>query len=823
MNRGEIPSSPEIERLRTLLEYGILDTPYEEDFNGLAQLASTICETPIALISMIDDKRQWYKAKVGIARDEVPRKETFCQYTIEQDELFEIEDATKDNRVSNNPNVTAENGIRYYAGLPLTSEDGYNIGTLCVVDIRPRQLSNAQKEALSIIAKQVMLLLEFRRRNKDLGQELEAVLRQKIADTEKELSRRDAEYNFLYKAINKSSGIVEFSPEGYILRSNKNFEEIIGYTETELQGQHHSVLMDQQEVTKNQHFWDSLQQGKYISGRFKRMHKSGTECWIQASYNPILDEDDKVVRIIKIAQNITGEVESTKVLERAKQLADDLNIQKDYFIANMSHEIRTPINTILGFAELLESAEEDEVKRSQMQAIQTAGDNLLYLVNDILDLSKIEAGIFQIDHRRFELRSTVASVFSILQLRATQKKLAFNYTIQEEVPEFVLGDKNRLTQILMNLLGNSIKFTHKGTINLTISIVRNTAKKCTLQFVVSDTGIGIDPTKLESIFERFTQAEENTSRKYGGTGLGLNITKLLVEKQGGKIRAESKPGQGSSFTFTITYTKTSKRAVATDVTSISVPANTNVRVLLCEDNLLNQRLVQTILQDADIRLDIAENGKKGLELLRKNTYDVILMDVQMPEMNGYDATKMIRGELGLTTPIIALTAHSMVAEREKCLTFGMSDYLSKPFRKNELIQLVRQWSEWLPDNQETKHLDETIPPASLFSLKKLHEYSGGDPVFEKEMISIFLVQSLEIMDSMKAAFTEHNLTLIADLAHKLKNSFGLLDTDLTLLNQLEEDAKTGITVHLQKNLNALESQITALNSGLKRSLQNYES
>lgn len=783
MNNTEFEEKEEIKRLQTLLSYNILDSPFEKDFDELAGLIALVCEVPIAIISLIDDKRQWYKAKVGIPLDEVPIEETFCQYTVVQDELLEISDALLDERVKENPKVKAEHGIRFYAGMPLKAENGYNIGTVCVVGDKPKKLTKKQRKALKMLTRQAMHLMEARKMNKALGTELNAILEEKVSETQKKLELKETENRDLMRAIRNSSGVVEFTPDGNIISVNNNFEEISGYKERELLGRQYEILIPSEDLTENSKLWATLKRGKFRTGRLRRIHKNGEEFYLQATYNPIHNLENKLVKIVMISQDITREIEAELSLQNAKELAENLNKQKDNFIANVSHEIRTPIHAVLGFTNLLLEKESNDQKINYLQSVKTAGDSLLYIVNDILDLSKMEAGLLQIEEEIFDVEEVVSKVSAILHLKAHQKKIGLIPHIEPGVPKLLMGDKNRLSQILINLIGNAIKFTSEGNVKLRLSS-RKTNGKVQLKFKVSDTGIGIPEEKIEIIFKRFTQAEENTSRNYGGTGLGLNISKQLIEKQGGEIRVESVVGKGTDFIFTIPY----KPAVLSKLPGMeSKPEihenHDSVRILVCEDNELNQRLVRAILSEKGHEVDIVADGEKALKYLEENIYDLIFMDLQMPLKNGYETTMAIREELKLQIPVIALTANFMVSERQKCLDVGMNDYLSKPFERQELLSMIDEWTTASSNKKSSGKIERKFPKVSLAILKEL---SGGNKEFEEEMIDTFRKQSQEILKEMELDFQVENYKNLANNAHKLKTSFGIVGADTTTLNKLEK-------------------------------------
>lgn len=781
----------DINRLKALLAYSVIDTPTEELYDTLNSLVSTICNTPISLISFIDDSRQWYKSKIGVDTEECPVEETICQYSLLEDDILEIPDTLEDDRLVNNPSVQAENGIRFYAGISLRTESGYAIGSVCAADYKPQQLSEMQRQALRDVAKMVMIHLETKKRNEEMEIELKDMLTEKIAISEKQIQIQEKVYNNLFEAISQSNAIIEFSIDGTILNLNERFAEMLGYSVEELIGQKHTILLTESLAEGNSFVWEKIAAGEPYAGKFKRQTKDGKVIWLQASYSPVIDLNGEVTKITNISIDVTNDILALNSLE-------ELSSQKDHFIANISHELRSPIHAILGFTDILIEEETNGQKQKQLKSVKTAGDTLLHLVNGILDLSKIEAGLFQFDLRDFNLRATIENVFAILNGKANQKNLVFNYEIADNVPAVIHGDPHRLEQVLINLLDNGLKFTTEGAVKLTISSELKDAATAELTFTVSDTGIGISAEKLDSVFGRFTQAEANTTRKYGGTGLGLNICKMLVEKQGGNIGLSSKLGEGTQFTFKLVYAIPEKQEHSEASTAVADYSSLSGKVLMCEDNEANRILARHLFTATNIELDIAENGRIGIEMFQQKNYDLVLMDIQMPEMDGYQATEYIRNELQSQIPIVALTAHSIGKEKEKCLAMGMDEYLSKPFKKSELFDLITPWLK-----TGTNPPDQT---ELVFSMEIIREASLGNSDFENQMLNLFLDQSVEALDKMKQFHLEQDLSSLSKQAHQLKSSFGMFLMDLTVLDHIEKGIHP---TESDRQIRTLETQIKA--------------
>jgi len=466
----------------------------------------------------------------------------------------------------------------------------------------------------------------------------------------------------------------------------------------------------------------------------------------------------------------------TRRIQRQQQLYEQLNesekkvreagIIKENFMANMSHEIRTPMNAIIGFTNLLQREQLNEKSREFVSSIQNSGESLLEIINDILDFSKIEAGMMRIESNPFSLRELLHSVKTMFAAKIQPKDLSFMVNIENSIPDLLIGDAVRLTQILVNLVNNAIKFTNRGGIEINATADKKTEDRIEISISVKDTGIGIASHKMEAIFERFQQADEDTTRKYGGTGLGLSIVKQLVELQNGTIHVSSVLNKGTQFIFSIPYAISKVLTVNKDPKIFSTReinlTNTRLRILVAEDNVMNQNLMRHLLTYWNLEFDIVNNGKEAIEALQQNDYKLLLMDIQMPVMDGYTTTMKIRNALGMNIPIIAMTAHAMAGEREKCLSYGMNEYISKPIREKELFKIMNNI------------MKTNGGGAELLDLGYLKEISGGNAEFEISMIEQFLQQVPGELEAMKEAFDKTNYSELTHIAHNFKTSVSFM-------------------------------------------------
>lgn len=1062
-----IPANEE-KRLQALYEYHILDSVSEQEYDKITALASQICQVPIAIISLVDKNRQWFKSEVGLGTKETPRDISFCQYTIMGEEVFEVPNALEDERFVENPLVTGDPHIRFYAGAPLVTPEGYNIGSLCVIDQVPKELTKEQRDALNTLAEHVIMTLELRIKNNVLTEQVNRLTEEKIARVTMELGRyKEALDEVLAVFIMDSQGIITYANEAicalsqyskeelighhksilhpefksslesdtfwgtiqsgevwkgeiqnrakddsiywlnitfvpfkgkdgnvtqylaissditeqktksidlelffelsqdYLTVANKNgfFEKVspsfyrsLGYTEEEIMSNSGAALVIEEDLPLRDQLREKMFRGEGVKdfelryqckdgsikvlswnsspneqtgklygiarditaskkiieennrlswvakgtdnivvitnpegqiewvndpfehltgytldevlgkkpgsflqyegtdpktsqamklaisnrqvfkGEIRNRAKNGREYWLELSINPIFNNHNELINFIAIESDITEkkekdleisdllatqiaifngvslaiiftdvsgyvkkvnqatlemfEYESSEIVgqllsqipcfdmdeliqynvelseeygtefvpsfetfvmrtrstgkpERREwtlisksgkripiwlgvtsvknmqgEIIGYLGVAEDYtehkkaqneliqakdqalmavkakdsFLANMSHEIRTPLNGIIGFTELLQQRNLPSPEREFVENIQTAGDHLLLLINDILDLSKIDSGKIEMEIQPFSLKESLKHVYNILKVKSQKKAIEFSLFLDADLPDAVIGDKGRLNQVLINLAGNAIKFTEEGEVTISVKKVQETESKISLRFSVKDTGIGISDEKIQTIFDRFIQAEASTTRKFGGSGLGLNIAKQLVELLGGKIELKSKLGRGSEFYFILEFDMAkqvieSQQKKKNSNLSIDHP----VAILMCEDNEMNQRLAKTVITNFGFQLDIANNGKEGIELLKQKSYDLILMDLQMPEMDGYQATKYIRNEMKSDIPIIAMTAHSLVGEQQKCYDIGMNGYVSKPYKQQELLQKIQEF------------------------------------------------------------------------------------------------------------------------------------
>ncbi len=488
---------------------------------------------------------------------------------------------------------------------------------------------------------------------------------------------------------------VVFVREGHILRCNRALEVSLGYAHGELDGQSMGCLFrDDSEFAA---IAGQIQANLALHGAFRTevevVRKDGSGIWARLSMQ-VIEPSCPEKGLVSIIEDITRERDAFNAIARAKNMAEDAARVKSDFVANMSHEIRTPMTAILGITHLLLNSNPPPRQQDYLQKIRMSGEHLLAIINDILDFSKIEAGKMHIEHVAFALDDVLGRVGALIQERCVAKGLAFVVEVATDVPPQLVGDPTRIVQVLVNYVGNAVKFTERGRIGLRVERVADDGRGVVLKFLVRDTGIGLSAEQRQRLFQSFQQADSSISRKHGGTGLGLVISKRLAELLGGEVGVDSSLGQGSTFWFTARL----EVGAQEDVTSGRLPsmpdlaAIAGTNVLLVEDNEINQEVIREILEGFGVKVTVADNGAQAVEMVRHGDYGLVFMDMQMPVLDGLDATREIRKLPGRSAlPIVAMTANAMIEDRARCLAAGMNDHLSKPVEPDELLAKLREW------------------------------------------------------------------------------------------------------------------------------------
>ncbi|WP_186647984.1 PAS domain S-box protein [Fluviispira vulneris] len=928
----------ELERLKALDKFDILDTIAEQSFDDLSFLAAKICETPIALISFMDEKRHWFKSHYGIAKNEVPRDYSFFPHLEYIDNIFEVTDTNTDEKFASNIIDTNFPKIRFIAATPLQNSDGYILGTLCVIDKVPNKLNTEQHSALKSIARQIVAQLELRIKQKEIqntqndmhamrksfsiiefdpngvilnandnslklyGYKIDEIIgkhhgifipyAERISENYKKfwldlkngifqsnefkrITNNDTEiwikgiynpifshdnkvlkiikiflditeeknksndalqklqslsksnsiiefdlegniisvnenymqlmeysgeeligkhhsifvpekikntpayrdfwlklrdghhqigefervsktgkiiyirgtYNPIFdingtlikivkhaldvtnekiintnnyeilKAIDRFSSFIEFNLDGTILSANENFLKMMKYYRSEIIGKHHSIFLKEEEIhsTFYVEFWENIRKGKIQTGEFLRINKYGKEIWIRGVYNPIFNLNGEPYKVIKYLSDITSEkiakdldkqrrdelIEKEKNLSnaneqllKAKEKAIRADQIKTNFLYTMSHEIRTPLNGIIGMSSLLQETQLTPEQKEFSETISQSSKTLCALINDILDLSKIESGKMEIEEIEFNFCSFFKDIIKPFYFSA-QKKNIFFKTECNDYGFKVYGDFPRLGQIISNLISNAIKFTAEGGVEVTANLSPQNDMTL-LNITIHDTGIGIPEDAKNNLFQSFTQAEKSTSRNFGGTGLGLSISKQLIELMKGSISFESTYAEGTTFKIELllkTGSQIQPNLTLNQTLSEKDQFAFEGRVLIAEDNETNQLVLARMLEKWGCKYQIVDNGTKVLVAMKENQFDLILMDCQMPETDGYTASKLIRKSniLNNQIPIIAFTANIVQGEAEKCLSAGMNEYLTKPVDKKSLELILKKY------------------------------------------------------------------------------------------------------------------------------------
>ena len=529
----------------------------------------------------------------------------------------------------------------------------------------------------------------------------------------------------------------------------------------------------------------ALKEGRPIMGEELIIERpDGTRSVVRKYAQPEFGLSGEITGVVNMIFDITDQVlakkeltEAKNIAEREKQIAEEAVRSKQQFLSNMSHEIRTPMNAIIGFTKVVLKTDLSVKQREYLTAIKVSGDALIVLINDILDLAKVDAGKMTFEQVPFKLALSVSAMLHLFETKIHEKNLKLFKEYDSKIPAVLVGDPVRLNQIILNLVSNAIKFTNKGKITFSVHLLNEDAEKVTIEFTVSDTGIGIPANKIESIFENFQQATSGTARLYGGTGLGLAIVKQLVESQGGSVGVKSKIEEGTTFSFTLSFLKTNAD-VKPELPIVELDSEIkSIKVLVVEDIELNQLLMKTLLDDFGFERDIAANGKIAIEKLQTQSYDIILMDLQMPEMNGFEATEYIRNTMHSKIPIIALTADVTTVDLAKCKAVGMNDYVAKPVDEgilyNKIVGLVKKpvATGYSVGKESGKGQNKGL---KCIDLTSLIQRTKSDPKLMREMISLYLEQTPALISAMKLSLRDKDWPALQAAAHKMVPSFSIM-------------------------------------------------
>jgi PAS domain S-box-containing protein len=591
-------------------------------------------------------------------------------------------------------------------------------------------------------------------------------VQRKLKQSEK-LYRLISENTHDFIALNKPTGEYSFVSNAV--------KDLLDYDPDELIGKNYLEFIHPEDATIAKTFYEDILAGKSVLNMQYRMRKKfGTYIWMESNAKPIFNSSSELTDIQTSARNITYRKKVEEELIKAKEDAEELTKAKSLFLSMMSHEIRTPMNAIIGLTNLLLQELPRPDQTESLKLLKFSGDNLLTIINDILDFSKIEAGKIELENIDFDLFELLSNIKLMLQQRAEDKGISLYFKFDNKVPRVVKGDQVRIAQIITNLVSNAIKFTEKGYVELSVESKGPEEGKHKILLKTKDTGIGIEADKVKLIFESFSQARSDTTRKFGGTGLGLSISKRLLNLMNSEIEVKSKVGEGSEFYFTLLL---EKGEVSTQVDATKNNAkdilNLNVNVLLVDDNRVNQIVATNFLKKWGVKVDVADNGRTSLEMVKNKSYHLVLMDIQMPIMDGYEAAREIRSwedPYFQNIPIIALTAEAMTEIKEQAFASGMNDFITKPFQPEELQSKIFQHTNVAPRQAPNK-----------YSFKnKIDLYAEGDPEFRRELASLIVKNLEDLQQALKTALESDNVEVYNKTVHKVKATIDMLgDAQLT--------------------------------------------
>jgi PAS domain S-box-containing protein len=634
--------------------------------------------------------------------------------------------------------------------------------------------------------------------------------------------------------------LVTININGQITGMNEATVKITGLEREKLIGSDFFTYFTQPQMAREV-YQEVFAKGYLADSSLTLRHKDGNLTDVLFNGSEYKDEQGNVLGVVVVARDITDQkiietelIEAkvfaelaTGIAEGEKRNAEDaaLNAEnavkaKQQFLSNMSHEIRTPMNSIIGFTKVLLKTNLSEKQKEYLTSIKISGDALIVLINDILDLAKVDAGKMTFEKIPFKLRSSISSMLNLFETKIQEKNLKLVTEYDPNIPCILIGDPIRLHQVILNLVSNAVKFTTKGKITMSVRLIAENQENATVEFAVTDTGTGIPKEKIDTIFDNFQQASTGTSRLYGGTGLGLAIVKQLVEPQGGVINVKSNVGVGTTFSFRLNFLKTELDAeLDTEILELDSEIK-NIKVLVVEDIPLNQLLMKTLLDDFGFERDIAENGEIAIHKLKNKDYDVILMDLQMPVMNGFETTEYIRKTLNSKIPIIALTADVTTVDLAKCKSVGMNDYIAKPVDErllySKIVSIVKKYSNVKNDELKIKDMPKN---QKCINLDYLSTLTKSNPKLMMEMIAAYLQQTPPLINIMRQSLENNDWELLKSSIHKMVPSFSIMGLNREFEDMAKKIQSSAIA---HENTHEIETMVSKLENICNQAFKELE-